>query len=205
MVVHRIVITLSIFIFFFIFISDLKSQQIVHWEGSNTVSKFKCARTLDLFGHLVEYTYYLGILKTDSHIVNGNVYHSLVLGDDTTSIVGYIRRECNLVFILDKDRTIESPLFILAHLDPTFSFNIPFLLGGTLGGIKSIIQDTCWQVKKNGDIIQYYRFRLNNPTPPADAVKITKVTLSNAGIHSFTIRPSIGPEVECNCESSIIN
>lgn len=202
MVGHRIVITLSVFIFFFCFISDLKSQQIIQWEGSNTVSKFKCARTLDLFGHLVEYTYYLGILKTDSHIVNGNVYHSLVLGDDTTSIVGYIRRECNLVFIMDKDRTIESPLFVLTDLSPAFSINIPYLLGGTLDGINNIVQDTSWTSPKNGEILQYFKFRLIDPTPPADAVKITSVIVSKLGIHSFTIRPSIGPEVPCNCESS---
>jgi hypothetical protein len=202
MINRGIKIKLSIFTIFICSILKVECQQIIHWEGSNTVSKFKCAKSLDILGRLVEYNYYLGVSKTDTLILNGETYHALIWGKHTNSIVGYIRRECNLVFILDKDRTAESPLFILTTLNPAISINLPFLLGGTLGGIKSIVQDTSWQVTNNGDIIQYYRFRLNNPTPPADAVIITKVTISNAGIHSFTIRPSIGPEVPCNCESS---
>jgi len=202
MIDRGIKIILSISTIFICSIFVVKGQPIIHWEGDSAVSKFKCAKSLDILGRLVEYNYYLGISKTDTLILNGETYHALIWGRHTNSIVGYIRRECNLVFLLDKDRITESPLFVLTNLNPAFSFNIPFLLGGTLGGINSIVQDTSWPSPINGEILQYFKFRLIDPAPPADAVIITSVIVSKLGIHSFTIRPSIGPEVECNCESS---
>jgi hypothetical protein len=124
-------------------------------------------------------------------------------GDDSSSFVGYINRECNLFSILDKDRTESSPIFVLSKLHPAFKIILPFYLGGTLGGIKFIVQKTPNEVSGNSfPNIPYFVFRLENPTPPADAVIITSVTLSTLGIHAFTIRPSIGPEVNCKCESS---
>lgn len=202
MIERGIKIILSIFTIFICSISEVECQQIIHWEGDGAVSKFKCAKSLDILGRLVEYNYYLGVSKTDTLILNGETYHALIWGKHTNSIVGYIRRECNLVLILNKDRTAGSPLFILTELNPAFSINIPFLLGETLGGIEYIMQDTSWQSSKNGDNLQFYKFRLNTSSPPADAVIITTVIVSKLGIHSFTIRPSIGPEVPYNCESS---
>lgn len=199
---HKVAILILVIAIHICSISELRSQEIIDWNGNSTVLKFKCAKSLNILGRPVEYSYFLGISKTDTFILNGETYNALIWGKDTNSIVGYIRRECNLIFILNKDRTAESPLFILTNLIPTFSINLPFLLGGTLGGIDYIIQDTSWQSSKNGDYMQFYKFRLNTSSPPADAVIITTVIVSKLGIHSFTIRPSIGPEVPCNCESS---
>lgn len=111
MIDRRIAIKLFIFTIFVCSICELKSQQIIHWEGNSTVLKFKCAKSLNILGRPVEYSYFLGISKTDTVILNRKTYSVLIWGKHTNSKVGYIRRECNLIFIMNKDQTTESPFF----------------------------------------------------------------------------------------------
>jgi hypothetical protein len=146
-------IKIVIIIITFSCLNELKSQQISHWEGDSNVLRFKCGKTMDILGQFAEHVYYLGISQTDTLIVNGKTYHALIWGIYPDSKVGYIRKECNLVLILDKDQDTETPLFILTKLNAGFSIEIPFFFDGILSGIEKIRQGRVWHESINGEIL----------------------------------------------------